>query len=150
AAPIRSADGEILGCVLVFRDVSQRRHMEVEREDRLLAARILAAIVECSDDAIVSKSLDGIIQSWNAGAERLFGYTAEQAVGRHISLITPAARAHEKDHIISELKAGRRVAHFDTLRLRSDGEIVHVSLTISPIKDEAGRVIGASKIARDI
>lgn len=150
AAPIRGADGQIVGCVLVFRDVSERRRLEQEREERLLDARMLAAIVESSDDAIVSKSLDGIIRSWNAGAERLFGFRAEQAVGRHISLVIPPERAHEEDHIIAELRAGRRVDHFDTVRRRSDGRPVYVSLTISPIKDDAGRVIGASKIARDI
>jgi PAS domain S-box-containing protein len=140
----------VVGCVLVFRDVSERRLLEKDSASRLRAARLLAAIVESSDDAIVSKSLDGIIQSWNAGAERLFGYTAEQAVGRHISLIIPPDRLGEEDHIIASLKAGQRVDHFETVRLRSDGRAVLVSLTISPVKDEAGQVIGASKIARDI
>ena len=115
-----------------------------------LTNRLLASIVESSEDAIISKSLDGIIQSWNADAERVFGYTAEQAVGRHISLIIPADRAAEEDHIIARIRAGEQVKHFDTVRLRSDGQPIWVSLTISPIKDEAGRVIGASKIARDI
>ena len=118
--------------------------------DRLLDARLLAAIVESSDDAIISKSLDGIIQSWNAAAERLFGYTAEQAVGRHISLVIPQDRIAEEDEIIASLKAGRRVEHFETERLRSDGRRIYVSLTISPIKDDAGNVVGASKIVRDI
>jgi PAS domain S-box-containing protein len=111
---------------------------------------LLAAIVESSDDAIISKSLDGIIQSWNAAAERLFGYTAAQAVGRHISLIIPPDRITEEERIIATLKAGQRIEHFDTVRLRSDGKLVQVSLTISPVRDEAGRVVGASKIARDI
>ena len=115
-----------------------------------LTNRLLASIVESSEDAIISKSLDGIIQSWNAAAERLFGFTAEQAVGRHISIIIPADRTTEEDRIIATLKAGQRIEHYDTVRLRSDGQPVWVSLTISPIKDEAGRVIGASKIARDI
>jgi PAS domain S-box-containing protein len=132
------------------RDVTERRRLEMENESRLLAARSLAAIVESSDDAIISKSLDGIIQSWNVAAERIFGYSAEQAVGHHISLVIPAERADEEERIIAELKAGQRVEHFETVRIRSDGQPVQVSLTISPIKDESGRVIGASKIARDI
>jgi PAS domain S-box-containing protein len=150
AAPIRGKDGQIVGCVLVFRDVTERRRLEKENANRLRAARLLASIVESSDDAIISKSLDGIIQSWNAAAERLFSLPAEQAVGRHISLIIPADRIAEEDQIIATLKAGQRIDHFDTVRLRSDGQPVLVSLTISPVKDEAGQVIGASKIARDI
>jgi PAS domain S-box-containing protein len=150
AAPIRGKGGEVVGRVLVFRDITERRRLERENADRLRAARLLAAIVESSDDAIVSKSLDGTIQSWNAAAERLFGYTAAQAVGRHISLIIPPDRLAEEDRIIATLKEGRRIEHFDTVRLRSDGRPVLVSLTISPVRDEAGRVVGASKIARDI
>ena len=124
--------------------------MEKAHASRLVAARLLASIVESSEDAIISKSLDGIIQSWNAAAERVFGYTAEQAVGRHISLIIPADRAAEEDQIIARIRAGEQVKHFDTVRVRNDGQPIPISLTISPIKDEAGRVIGASKIARDI
>jgi PAS domain S-box-containing protein len=150
AAPIRGKGGQVVGCVLVFRDITERRRLDNENASRLRAARLLAAIVESSDDAIISKSLDGIIQSWNAAAERLFGFTAGQAVGRHISLIIPADRIAEEDLIIATLKAGQRIEHFDTVRLRSDGQHVLVSLTISPVRDEAGRVVGASKIARDI
>src|SRR5215467_12646971 len=117
---------------------------------RLAADRLLAAIVETSDDAIVSKSLDGIIQTWNAGAERIFGYTAAQAIGRHISLIIPRERLKEEDLIVQCLRAGERVDHFETERVHREGRIIPVSLTISPIKDDSGRVIGASKIARDI
>ncbi|HTU17007.1 MAG TPA: PAS domain S-box protein [Gemmataceae bacterium] len=150
AAPVLDGQGLVVGCVLVFRDIRERRRLEQENADRLRAASLLAAIVESSDDAIVSKSLDGIIQTWNAAAERLFGYTAEQAVGRHISLIIPPDRTDEEAGIIATLKTGQRIDHFDTVRLRSDGQPVLVSLTISPVKDEASRVIGASKIARDI
>jgi PAS domain S-box-containing protein len=110
----------------------------------------LSAIVDSSDDAIISKDLNGFIQSWNKAAERLFGYTAEQAVGRHITFLIPAERAEEEDQILARLRAGERVYHFDTVRVRRDGQPVHVSLTISPLRDEAGRIIGASKIARDI
>ena len=150
AAPIKDQNGRVSGCVLIFRDISQRRRWESLAAGRQIEARLLAAIVASSDDAIVSKSLDGIIQSWNDGAERLFGYTAEQAVGQHISLIIPPARIAEEEKIIASLKAGQRVDHFETERRRSDGQLLQVSLTISPIKDDAGNVIGASKIARDI
>jgi PAS domain S-box-containing protein len=150
AAPIRNERGQISGCVLIFRDVSGRRRLEKEAASRLVDARLLASIVESSDDAIVSKSLDGFIQTWNAAAERLFGYTAEQAVGRHISLVIPPERISEEDAIVASLKAGRRVDHFETERLRSDGQRILVSLTISPIRDETGKVIGASKIVRDV
>jgi PAS domain S-box-containing protein len=149
-APIRSKEGQGVGCVLVFRDISERRRMDEQNAGRLRAFRLLAAIVESSDDAIISKSLEGIIQSWNAAAERLFGHTAQQAVGRHISLIIPPERIEEEDRIIAALKAGERIDHYETVRMRNDGERVLVSLTISPIKDDAGQVIGASKIARDI
>jgi PAS domain S-box-containing protein len=150
AAPIRCRERTVVGCVLVFRDVSQRRRLEKENANRLAAAQLLSSIVESSEDAIISKSLDGVIQSWNTAAERLFGYTARQAVGRHISLLIPADKAAEEDRIIACLKNGQRVEHFETVRLRSDGQPVVVSLTISPIRDVAGQVIGASKIVRDI
>jgi PAS domain S-box-containing protein len=150
AAPIRDERGQVSGCVLIFRDTSERRSLERTAASRLLSAQLLAAIVESSDDAIISKSLDGIIQTWNAAAERLFGHTAGEAVGRHISLIIPAERMAEEDRIIESLRAGQRVEHFQTERLRGDGTLVTVSLTISPVRDEAGNIIGASKIARDI
>ena len=150
AAPIRDEEGRVSGCVLIFRDVSERRRLEKAVAARFLEARLLASIVESSDDAIVRKSLDGIIQSWNAGAERIFGYTAEEAVGRHISIIIPPDRLAEEDRIIATLKEGRRVEPFETERVRRDGRRIRISVTISPIKDEAGNVVAASKIARDV
>jgi PAS domain S-box-containing protein len=150
AAPIRDELGNVSGCVLIFREILAQRQMEREKADQLVAARFLAAIVESSDDAIVSKSLEGIIQSWNTAAERMFGYSAEQAIGRHISLIIPPERIQEEDRIIASLKAGQRVEHFETVRVRADGRPIAVSLTISPIKDPTGAVVGASKIVRDI
>ena len=150
AAPIRDERGHVSGCVLIFRDVTAQRRMEKERASQLLTARVLASIVESSDDAIVSKSLDGVIQSWNAGAERLFGHTAAQAVGRHISLVIPPDRISEEDHIVARLKAGQRIEHFETERMHRDGRRLLVSLTISPITDDAGQVVGASKIVRDV
>lgn len=111
---------------------------------------LLAAIVDSSDDAIISKNLDGIITTWNASAERLFGYTASEAVGRHISLIIPADRASEEDTIIQKVKRGERIEHFDTVRVCKHNRLLDISLTISPIRDASGKIIGASKIARDI
>jgi PAS domain S-box-containing protein len=114
------------------------------------AIGLLAAIVDSSDDAIVSKNLDGVITSWNAGAERLFGYTAKEAVGQHISLIIPANRRDEETIILERLRRGERIDHFDTVRAHKDGTKLDISLTISPVRNAAGRVVGASKIARDI
>ena len=139
------------GCVLIFRDVTAQRRLEQDKASQLLTARLLASIVESSDDAIISKSLDGIIQSWNAAAERLFGYTAEQAVGRHISLVIPA-RPHRRgrpDHRQPEGRAADRTLR-DRARCGPTASRILVSLTISPIKDEAGKVVGASKIVRDV
>ena len=150
AAPIRDELGHVSGYVLTFRDVTSQRLVEQDKANQLLTARLLASIVESSNDAIISKSLDGIIQSWNAGAERLFGFTSEEAVGRHISLVIPPERIDEEEQIIASLKAGKRIEHFETVRLRRDGRRIIVSLTISPIKDDSGNVVGASKIVRDI
>jgi len=150
AAPIRNEHGYVSGCVLIFRDVTAQRLIERDKANQLLTARLLASIVENSNDAIISKSLDGFIQSWNKAAERVFGYTAEEVVGRHISLVIPPERMAEEDQIIAKLRAGQRIEHFETERLGSDGQRIIVSLTISPIKDEAGNVTGASKIVRDI
>jgi PAS domain S-box-containing protein len=143
ANPFLDEQGKPVGAVNVLVDITDRRRAELARAQ-------LAAIVESSDDAVISKDLNGFIQSWNAAAQRLFGYTAEQAVGRHISFLIPAERAAEEDQILARLRAGERLQHFDTVRVRSDGRTIHVSLTISPIRDPAGRIIGASKIARDI
>lgn len=110
----------------------------------------MAAIVDSSDDAIISKNLDGIIQTWNRGAERVFGYTADEAVGQHITLIIPADRREEETGILASLKRAERIDHFETTRQRKDGSLVDISLTVSPVKDSSGIVIGASKVARDI
>ncbi|MBL8848565.1 MAG: PAS domain S-box protein, partial [Planctomycetaceae bacterium] len=150
AAPIRCKAGEIVGCVLVFRDITERRQLERDLDARLDAARLLANIVSSSEDAIISKSLDGIIQSWNASAERLFGFTAAEAVGQHISLVIPPDRLDEETEIIASLKAGKRVEHFDTWRQRQDGSQIQVSLTISPVLNDEGAVVGASKLVRDV
>jgi PAS domain S-box-containing protein len=111
---------------------------------------LLAAIVASSDDAIISKNLDGIVTSWNKSAERMFGYTPEEAIGQHITLIIPSERHAEELDILDRLRRGERVDHFHTVRRRKDGTLLDVSLTISPVRDSSGRVIGASKVARDI
>src|SRR6476469_3939266 len=111
-----------------------------------LTLRHLAKIVDSSDDAIVSKDLNGVILSWNRAAERMFGYTADEAIGRSIRLIIPADRQAEEDTVLSEVRSGRSVSHFETIRQRKDGSLLPISLTVSPIRDERGQVIGASKI----
>jgi PAS domain S-box-containing protein len=110
----------------------------------------LAAIVESSDDAIISKDLNGIVRSCNAAAERMFGYSAAELVGQPIRLIIPADRQAEEDDIIGRIRAGQGVEHFQTVRRAKDGRLLDVSLTVSPVRDSTGRVVGASKIARDI
>jgi PAS domain S-box-containing protein len=114
------------------------------------AIGLLAAIVDSSDDAIVSKTLDGVITSWNAGAERLFGYTASEAVGQNISFIIPVNRRSEETVIIERIRKGERIEHFDTVRVHKDQTLLDISLTISPVRDASGKIVGASKIARDI
>ena len=121
-----------------------------ELQQTVTTAQRLAFIVESSDDAIVSKTLDGIITSWNKGAERIFGYTAEEAIGKHITFLMRPDRYEEEARIIASLRRGERVAPFDTVRQRKDGELIHVSVTMSPVKDINGKIVGASKIARDI
>jgi PAS domain S-box-containing protein len=143
AAPIRDLSGELLGVVLVFRDVTGSRTADTFR------AR-LAAIVESSDDAIISKDLEGRITSWNAGATQIFGYAANEAIGRPISILIPPDRMDEEQNILERIRRGERVEHFETVRIAKDRRRLQVSLTISPIRDAEGQVVGASKIARDI
>jgi PAS domain S-box-containing protein len=121
---------------------------ELKRAEQ--SAQRLAAIVASSDDAIVSKNLDGIISTWNKGAERLFGYTAEEVVGKPITILIPPERQDEEPGILARIRAGERVDHYETVRRRKDGTLVEISLTVSPVKSAAGQVVGASKIARDI
>ena len=111
---------------------------------------LLAAIVESSDDAIVSKTLDGVITSWNRGAERMFGWPAQMAIGKHITLIVPEDRRAEEDEVMARLRCGERIDHFETVRVARDGRLIDVSLTVSPVRDRSGHIIGASKIARDV
>jgi PAS domain S-box-containing protein len=114
------------------------------------AALRLAAIVQSSEDAIVSKDLNGIVGSWNLAAERMFGYSAEEMIGRSIRVIIPPDRQDEEDHVLARIRAGEVVAHYETIRRRKDGSLLEISLTVSPIRNSQGQIIGASKIARDI
>jgi PAS domain S-box-containing protein len=119
-----------------------------QKADR--ATSLMASIVESSDDAIISKTLEGVITSWNPGAERIFGYTAKEAIGQSISLIIPVDRAFEEKTILEKVGRGERIDHFDTVRVRKDGTLLDISLTISPVRDSTNKIIGASKIARDV
>lgn len=148
-------EGPLGRCLVITDLTAQEARKRTERlvqeyAARLAAARLFASIVTSSDDAIISTSLDGTIQIWNAAAERLFGYTTDEAVGRHISLIIPDDRTQEAKQMLARMLTGERVSHFDTVRVRSDGQLIPASLTVSPIKDDAGRIIGTSRIIRDI
>ena len=142
-SPIRSPDGAIIGDSYIARDVTLARQLERD-------ARHLAAIVASSDDAIISKTLDGTVTTWNAAAERLFGYKASEIVGRSIRVIVPRDRQTEEDHVLSAVSRGETIDHFETVRQRKDGALVPISLTVSPIRDASGGIVGASKIARDL
>jgi PAS domain S-box-containing protein len=142
-SPIRDSRGQVIGVSKIARDISDRRRADAAR-------LMLAAIVESSDDAIISKTLDGIITSWNAAAERLFGYTPDEIIGHSVLRLIPRELHHEEPHIISRLKSGERIDHYETRRMRKNGEVFDVSLTVSPINDTKGKVTGASKIVRDI
>ena len=141
--PLYDASGTLIGAVNMLIDISDRKRADMQ-------AQRLAAIVELSDDAIVSKDLNGIITSWNHGAERLFGYTAEEVIGKPITMLIPPDRMGEEPEIIGRVRRGERVDHYDTVRRRKDGSLIDISLTVSPLKDADGRIVGASKIARDI
>jgi PAS domain S-box-containing protein len=142
-SPVRDDKGKIVGAAKIVRDITRQNKLEE-------AARRLAAIVESSDDAIASKDMNGIITSWNRSAEKLFGYKAEEIIGKHVTTIIPPELHHDEYTILSKIRRGERIDHFETIRLRKDGERVEVSLTISPVKDENGNVVGAAKIIRNI
>lgn len=143
AAPIRDPSGAVSGVIMIFRDVTGARAATLFRQR-------LSAIVESSDDAIIGKDLNGIVTSWNNGAQRMFGYLPAEAIGRPITILIPAERLAEEAEILRALRRGERVDHFETVRVTKDGRLLDVSLTISPIRDSEGNFVGASKIARDI
>ena len=134
----------------VNRDVTQVKQVEQALRDSEQRLRGIASIVESSDDAIISKNLDGIITSWNKGAERIFGYTAEEAVGQPIMIVIPEDRRGEERTILNRIRRGERIEHYETIRQRKQGSLITISLTVSPVKDAEGKIVGASKIGRDI
>jgi PAS domain S-box-containing protein len=140
---IKDSDGNILGAINCFQDITERRLAED-------AALRLAAIVESSDDAIVGTDLDGIITSWNAGAERIFGYIAEEIIGKPTTILIPPDYQKEEEAIIERIRRGQRVEHFETVRQRKHGSLIDLSMTVSPVRNSQGKIIGASKIASDI
>jgi PAS domain S-box-containing protein len=142
-APITSADGEMLGAVLIFRDMTERRQEEKARA-------LFASIVESSEDAIITKSLDGIIESWNISAEQLFEFSANEAIGQPVTLIIPQERIQEEQLILEQLRQGKRIKHFETVRVSKNGRRLDISLSISPVRDAEGQIIGIAKIARDV
>ena len=141
--PLHDASGTVVGAVNMLVDLTERSHAEQVRQ-------LLAAIVEGSDDAIVGKDLNGVIASWNPGAERLFGYTADEVVGKCVTCLFPVDLLHEETLILERIRRGERIEHYDTVRRRKDGSLVDISLTVSPLRNAAGTVTGVSKIARDI
>ncbi|HUP78168.1 MAG TPA: PAS domain S-box protein, partial [Pirellula sp.] len=142
-SPIKDAEGKVIGASKIARDVTVQKATA-------RASQLLASVVDSSADAIVSKRLDGIVTSWNNAAEKTFGYTAEEMIGNPITRLFPDDRLEEEPKIIARIAKGERVEHFETVRKTKDGRLLEVSLTISPIKDSQGRIVGASKIARDI
>jgi PAS domain S-box-containing protein len=142
-SPIHDDDGRVIGASKIARDISDRMRAD-------LTARHLAAVVQSSDDAIITIDLSGSIISWNPAAERMFGYTEHEAVGRSIGMLMPADRQREEDSVLARIRAGQSVDHFETLRQHKSGTTLAISLTVSPIRDQAGTVVGASKVARDI
>jgi PAS domain S-box-containing protein len=147
----RRNEEERLRAIALLEQKAKSLESEIEKTKRVEErARLLAAIVESSDDAIISKDLNGIITSWNQGAERIFGYQAHEIVGHSVLELIPPDRRHEEPGILAQLRNGLRIDHYETIRRRKDGSNVDVSLTVSPVKDETGKIVGASKIARDI
>jgi len=143
ANPLRDKDGNICGGVTAFRDITERMQMDEARTR-------LVAIVESSEDAIIGKDLRGVVTSWNGGASKIFGYTSAEMIGQSVRILLPADREHEEDDILGRIRLGETVDHIETMRKRKDGVLIEVSLTISPIRDSNGKIVGASKIARDI
>jgi PAS domain S-box-containing protein len=148
--PIRDASGSVTFLHPTGLDVTERRLAEAALRDSEQRLRWIASVVESSDDAIVSKNLDGIIHSWNRAAERLFEYTAREAIGQPITIIIPPDRLDEEQVILARIRRGERIDHFETIRQRKHGGLVNISLTVSPVKNAEGQIVGASKIARDI
>lgn len=144
--PIRGELGDVLGVLCLATDISEHKRLERSERDQLF----LSAIVSSAEDAIISKNLNGIVTSWNPGAEKLYGYTSEEMIGKPISILIPADHQDEEPQILDRIRRGEEIEHYQTQRVRKDGQLVDVSLTVSPIRDSLGQIIGASKIARDV
>jgi PAS domain S-box-containing protein len=149
-SPLRAEDGGVVGVCKIARDVTERKRLDRLKDEWLADARRLAAIVESTEDAVIGMTLDGTITAWNLAAERMYGYTAVEAIGRSIRIVLPPERQQEESLVLDRVRRGERLEHFETIRCRRDASCVPVSLTVSPIRDESGAVVGASKIARDI
>ena len=149
-SPLFDASGTLIGAVNTLVDITQRHQAEQHVRESEARYREIAAIVEFSDDAVLTKDLNGVITSWNHGATRLFGYTAEETIGKPVTILIPAERHDEEPTILARIRRGERIDHYETVRQRKDGSSIDISLTVSPVKDPQGRIIGASKIARDI
>jgi PAS domain S-box-containing protein len=148
--PIRDRAGKVAFLNPTGIDITDRKRIEADLRDSAQRLNFLGSIVESSDDAIVSKDLNGVITSWNRGAERIFGYTAEEAVGQPITIVIPFDRYDEERSILTRVRRGERIDHFETIRQRRHGSLINVALTVSPVRNADGKVVGASKIARDI
>src|SRR5688572_5181029 len=142
-SPIRDDAGRVIGASKIARDIS-------ERTEAAVTARRFAAVVDSSDDAIITKNLNSTITSWNAAAERMFGYTAAEAIGQSVRMLIPEELQDEEDVVLAKIRAGEKIDHYETVRRRKDGTSLDISLTVSPIRNERGEIVGASKIARDI
>jgi PAS domain S-box-containing protein len=148
--PLFDASGTLIGAVNMLVDITERREAEKRIRDSEARHRAIAAIVEFSEDAVLAKDLNGVITSWNRGAQRLFGYTAEEAIGKPVTILIPVDRLDEEPAILARIRRGERVEPYETVRQRKDGSFIDISLTVSPIRTPDGIIVGASKIARDI
>jgi PAS domain S-box-containing protein len=140
---VKDGAGNIVGAINCFQDITERKRGEE-------AALRLAAIIESSDDAIIVNDLDGIVMSWNGGAERIFGYLAEEMIGQPITILIPSDRQKEEEAIMERIRSGERIEHYETVRQCKHEGLIDISLTVSPVRNAQGTIIGASKIAHDI
>jgi PAS domain S-box-containing protein len=149
-SPLFDASGMLIGAINTLVDITERHETEQRIREREASYRGMAAIVESTDDAVLTKDLNGVITSWNSGAARLFGYSADEVIGKPVTVLIPAERHDEEPTILARIRRGERIDHYETVRQRKDGSTIDISLTVSPVKNPEGKIIGASKIARDI
>ena len=149
-SPLFDASGALIGAVNTLVDITDRHEAEQRLRESEARYREIAAIVESSEDAVLTKDLNGVITSWNHGATRIFGYTAEETIGKPVTILIPAERHDEEPTILGRIRRGERIDHYETIRQRKDGSRIDISLTVSPVKNREGKIVGASKIARDI